>query len=406
MRINIRLLSLYLFSLGIVYLAGVYFGSFLYVLFIFYALLPGFSLVFLLYSYISVDIEQLFSTIHPVKGEKVEYTLVLKNSAIIPISNLDVTYENIAPFEEEVFENYSAYLPANSVKEKKNDIRCPYRGEYEVGVKELVVHDFLHFFSIRKRAKPAKFSVYPRILIIDSFAPVATEIEGTGTHISKGVLPDLTLFHELREYRDGDSIRHIYWKKYASTGKPFLKEYEKTKKTGVRIYCDTRRHQWRGVNALEQEDVSVEILVALVKFFLDHSIHTSVLASGSIPYVFNGSDYRDFEDFYKSTVRIQFEKGISPLDVLQSDSNSGLLESQTAIIISHIPDSNIISLGTTVRDRHVILVMNASCYLEADVNEITHKVGVARHQGNEIIVVGGADSVIKDLGENLYVAAT
>lgn len=406
MRINVRLLSLYLFSLGIVYLAGVYFGSFLYVMFIFYALLPGFSLVFLIYSYISIDIEQLFSTVHPVKGEKVEYTLVLKNNAIIPITNLDVSYENIAPFDEKVFENHSAYLPANSIKEKETNIRCPYRGEYEVGVKELVVHDFLHFFSIRKRVKPAKFSVYPRILVIDSFAPVATEIEGTGTHISKGVLPDLTLFHELREYRDGDSIRHIYWKKYASTGKPFLKEYEKTKKTGVRIYLDIRRHQWRGVNALEQEDVSVEILVALVKFFLDHSIHTSVLASGRIPYVFSGSDHRDFEDFYKSTVRILFERGISPIEVLQADGNSGLLESQTAIIISHIPDSDIISLGSNVREGHVILVMNASCYLESDVHEIIHKVGAARHQGNEIIVVARDDSIIKDLGENVYVTAT
>lgn len=406
MRINIRLISIYLFSLVILYLAGVYLGSILYVIFIFYALLPVFSVTFLVYSYLSVDFQQIFSTVHPVKGEKVEYTLVLKNTALIPLVNLDVLFENVSPFGENIFEDFTTYIPANSVKERNNDIVCPYRGEYSLGVKELIIHDFLNFFALRKRINPVKFSVYPRILQIDGFAPVATEIEGTGKHVSKGVMPDLTLFQELREYRDGDSIRHIYWKKYASTGRPYLKEYEKTKKTGVRIYFDARKREWRGVNALEQEDVSVEILVALVKFFLDRSIHTTIMATGANPYVFKGADYRDFQDFYKSTPKIHFTEGLSPIGILQADNNTGLLESQTAVIISHVPDADIFSTGSTIREGHVILVMNASCFIERDTKEIKHKVALARGHGNEIITVTGSDELIRELGANQYVEST
>ena len=82
MKINFKLLALYAFCLVIMYLAGIYFGDVLQVLFVFFCLYPVFSFVSLIIWYAGMDFEETFSTTMPVKGEKLDYRLMIFNRSL------------------------------------------------------------------------------------------------------------------------------------------------------------------------------------------------------------------------------------------------------------------------------------------------------------------------------------
>ncbi|MAG13613.1 MAG: hypothetical protein CMN78_03340 [Spirochaetales bacterium] len=404
MRINFRLLALYVFSLAIMYLAGIYFGNILHRLFLFFCLYPVFSLISLFIWYAGLDCEQSFGTNMPTKGEKLDYRLIVFNRSFLPIPSITISFENVSPAMEVQLPDYEATITAGRAHDRTYEIACPYRGEYTIGVKEVIVRDFFRMFTLKKKFKPEKFTVYPRVVELERFYPVATEVEGSGKDASAGMLPDPTLFQELREYREGDSIRHIYWKKYASTGRPFLKEYEKTKKSGVRIYLDARKHRWRGVNELEQEDVSIEILVALVKYLLYRHVHTTVIAPGWERGIFASQEAEAFDDFYQSTVTLQYAKTASPVAMYLEDRGMGNLESQTVIFLTHILDPAIFALREHAQEQETIFIMNGACYLEKDLVEIERVVNEVRQFGAEGIRVLTGESILEDLSERTVTA--
>ena len=61
------------------------FGDILQVLFIFFCLYPVFSFVSLIIWYAGMDFEQTFSTRMPVKGEKIDYRLMIFNRSFLPL---------------------------------------------------------------------------------------------------------------------------------------------------------------------------------------------------------------------------------------------------------------------------------------------------------------------------------
>ena len=66
------------------------------------------------------------------------------------------------------------------------------------------------------------------------------------------------------------------------------------------------------MKALETEDVSVDILVALVKYYLDHEVPLTVRAPGRTVYSFQDADPSGFRRFYLSTMELLFQPTISP----------------------------------------------------------------------------------------------
>ncbi len=401
MRVNFKLLSLYAFSLSIMYLAGLYFGDVLQMLFIFFCLYPVFSLFSLVIWYAGLDFEQSFSTLMPVKGEKINYRLMIFNRSFLPLPSVKMEFEHVSPSMNLDLPPYSASIGAGRGHDNTFEIQCPYRGEYTIGIKSLEVHDFFQLFSLKKNVRPEKFTVFPRVIELDTFSPVATTIEGDGKNASAGIMPDSTLFQQLREYREGDSIRHIYWKKYASTGRPILKEYERTKKSGVRIYFDTRKHQWRGVNELEQEDVSVETLVALVKYLLDRRIHTTVIAPGWKGGLFASQEPEYFEEFYRATLDLRFSPVASPVVVYHEDRSTGDLESQTVIFITHIIDPKIFAIRENAQEHELHFIMNSAGYMDRDLKEIEGIVESAREFGAEALCVRSEASIREDLSDRI-----
>jgi uncharacterized protein (DUF58 family) len=392
-------IGLYSLALFLVYLAGSYVAPFFLFLFVVLLTLPILSLLYLLLTFFPLKYYQDFSTEHPMKGESVIYRLSLANETLLPLHYLTVEFKTIHPFMEEVLPPFTTYIRARNRIENVYEIHCPFRGIYTVGLESLAAEDPLHFFVFRRRVWYRTFYVYPRVLPLRSFSTGMERSERLAQGSSTGAVPDYALFSRLRSYRHGESLRHAAWKKFASTGTPFLKEYDTSAEPGVTIYFDLRQTGLTGLRALETEDVSVDILVALVKYYLDQRVPVTVRAPGRSVYNFQGNSQSSFQAFYLSTMELIFQPTISPGALYHLDKQSGGFESTSALIISHIFDPEVFSTvdESLIGDTPVALVMNRSGYSQQECKTILPYLHSLSERGANIRFIDGPEDIVEGL---------
>ncbi len=109
----------------------------------------------------------------------------------------------------------------------------------------LRVFDYLSLFSRRKKLDSAMEAVvFPR--------PYKMRIETGGMSSDREILRQQTAFipgtdygeiRQIREYRDGDSVRHIHWNQTARSEQIWVKEYAEETESKVSLFLDLTAEQ-------------------------------------------------------------------------------------------------------------------------------------------------------------------
>ncbi len=398
-RLKLRNMGLYSFSVVILYLAASYFGGFFFSLFFFSLALPFVSLLHTLIAQAGLVHDQKLNVEYPIKGQSLDYHLYLYNRGLLPIARVKVRFKTFRPELNAHLEDFSCYLGADSVIEKTFSLSFEFRGTYNVGLERLEVEDAFGFLSINKRVSYRTIYIYPRISRLKSFHPSNDGYRGFSAGRSRNGDPDYSLFTQLNEYRSGESIRHIYWKKFVNQGLAYIKEFEQVSTHTANIYIDTRSYSDGARKALYVEDTSVEILVSLVKFLLDSRIHTQVNAPGAETYRFEGSNPIQFEGFYRSTSRICFQDTISPTALYRADTARLFDVRDTLILITHRPDHSVVTLLEELRRKNqkAILIVNNIGMTEREISRIKSYFEDLRRRGGGVLHVRGAETITEDL---------
>jgi uncharacterized protein (DUF58 family) len=402
--VNIRALGIYLFCVFIAFLAGTYFDRFIYMLFIGLLIYPLISFILLLYTYSTLRFHQDFSTEHPVKGKSVGYTVYFTNESKIPLSNIKISFKAITPLMDMHLPDYSISIKPGGEFKKTFEINCPYRGIYTVGLKQVIIEDLLHFFQIKLKVWHKTFYVYPRVLPLQHFTPGLEDIDGGDQGLPFGGEPDYAMFDQLKEYRDGEPIKHIYWKKFAIIGKPFIKQFETSPQPAVRLYFDLTKPEDIYTSELEVEDTSVEILVALVKYFLDKEIKVSVKAPGREFFNFNGHDCGDFKDFYNSTTNLIFQDTILLSRLYRIEEKGRKIDSNSIFFITHKLDMDLFNIIQASLGADIIftVVFNQSGFPPDKWERNLTFFSYLKNQGARIIVINHANTIIDDLEKEFH----
>jgi hypothetical protein len=345
--IRIKNTALLSFGLLILFLAGAYFGGHLMTLFFFFLCLPLISVLMGLISLAELKYHQEFDTEHPIKGQDINYRLILTNESILPIARIHCRFKAIHPQMNLIIPDFSIYL-------KK----------------------------------------------INHLSLELQNWEGSSSGISHGGDPDYSLYTQLKNYLPGESMRHIHWKKFATTGKPFLRQYETTSAPEIGLYLDTRPCPGEKMKVLEIEDTSVEILVALVKYFLDNRIPLSVSAPGREIFRFSGSSPDQFESFYHSTINLTFRSNVSPAQLYSSEVKSSFAGNRTLFFITHIMDPALLGLveDSLLTETPFILIFNQAGYSEEQWRQNLSIFNRLREKGAKILIVNNSESIVSDLG--------
>ena len=122
-------------------------------------------------------------------------------------------------------------------------VRPVARGEAEFGAAEMRLHSPLGLWLVKKfSGNPRSVRVYPNFRALAKYTLLATD-----NRLSQiGVLQvrrrgEGTEFHQLREYRQGDSQRAVDWKATARTARLISREYEEDRDQRVLLVVDCGR---------------------------------------------------------------------------------------------------------------------------------------------------------------------
>jgi uncharacterized protein (DUF58 family) len=402
--LQIRAFTVYLFCTFIAFLAGTYFDPFLYMLFISLALFPIISFIVLLLTNNYLKFVQKFSTEHPVKGENVKYTITFTNEFKVPFPCIKIKFKAITPLMDVKLPELSFYLKAGGTFSKSFDIHCPFRGIYTVGLEAVHIEDLLHFFRFRTKVWHKTFYVYPRVLALQKFSPGLEDIEGGDKGLPFGGEPDYAMFDQLKDYRPGESIKHIYWKKFAIIGRPFIKQFDTSPQPAVRIYFDLIKPVNQYISELEIEDTSVEILVALVKYFLENKIKTSVVAPGREFYNFEGKDDADFGQFYESTSSLIFQDTIPLSRIYRIQEKEQKIDSNSIFFVTHNLDIDLFNLIQASLETQIIftVIFNQSGFSPEHKERNMDFFYSLKNRGARIIVVNHSKTIIEDLEKEFH----
>jgi len=128
-------------------------------------------------------------------------------------------------------------MPLRTI-ERTVRVRCRQRGAYEVESVSALVADPLRLYPRRReQGTGARLLVFPRIVPLEQIGLRAGIMMGD-IRAPYTVLPDPVRPTGVRDYRAGDSLRHIHWKASARRGVIQTKVLERTVRRDLALYLD------------------------------------------------------------------------------------------------------------------------------------------------------------------------
>ena len=144
------------------------------------------------------------------------------------------------------------------------DVDCPYRGIYHVGTAKVRVHDMLGLFTLHKKIKLCRVTVYPRVSAL-----VGLEIDNrlvAQESVTKNALKkDDILVSHVRPYTATDRPKTIHWKLSSKMNELMVKNYEPLKEVGVIVLLDfQRKDELQQKIRINNEDKIIECGLSVV----------------------------------------------------------------------------------------------------------------------------------------------
>ena len=294
--------------LWILSLAGISFfgGAVSYGIFYMLTFLPFVLLIYLLFVYFFFHIYQQIGNKRLVAGHMEPFYFTLKNEYHFGFCSIKVrffsSFSDISGLDDDM--EYEL-LPGKGIK-KNTQLVCKYRGEYEVGIKNVEITDFLRLFRIRYNNRETQ-RVYVRPDLIDLSEIKSLDLSQTmfKNSMVNPIEPDILV----RKYQAGDDVRQVHWKASARSGELLVRKMTAQEREGVTILMGSRRVSDEMAEYLPLENKMLELTIALTYFFVRKNINVHTLYymdSALHEEITEGVD--GFEGFYEKMSSVSFSK--------------------------------------------------------------------------------------------------
>lgn len=332
-------------------------GAVSYGLFFGVSLLPVVSLGYIAYVYFRFKIYQEIGSRTMVCGRPESYFFTLKNEDFFAYAGVSIRLFSDFSYVEEIPKDREYELLPGGQYTFETRLVCRYRGEYEVGVKEVVVTDFLRLFRI-SYANPStiKALVSPRIVPVTELKSLEDFQTVVRREAFAGTEPDVVV----RDYMNGDSLKNIHWKATAREGRLKVRTRTGEEKQGITVFCDmTRFCQDRKVY-LPLENKMLEVLLALAFFLAGRDMTFSVCYGQNTPVERQVRGMQAFEEFYREVGGVTFREEENCLQTLEQVLAGGRLwNSKVFILIFHELDDGRMELVRRMSAAGMLVVIYA-----------------------------------------------
>lgn len=350
---NWILLDLWVLSLAAISYYG---GAVSYGIFWGITFLPVISLLYLTFVYFNLRILQQIESRNMICGHPMPYLFVLQNDSFCVFASISVNlFSSFSSVEDLPGDTEYELLPGNKYA-FETKLTCKYRGEYEVGVKEIIMTDFFRLFRISYRIPSSiKALVLPKITrvsnlkSIDSLAALPQR-----TSLRERTEPDIVV----RDYVTGDSLKQIHWKATARTQELKVRNLTGEEKQGISLLWDTRRYSKEPKDYLPIEDKILETALAISIFLAEKNIPFSAYFSQRGITSAHLEGLGDFDGFYRQVSEIQFDQKENFQQTLLEMTESGtLFESKVIFCVLHQINEDILKLAEHLEQAGSLVVL-------------------------------------------------
>jgi uncharacterized protein (DUF58 family) len=266
-------------------------------------------LVINFWAVVSFTYTQELSSARTLRGRPVTLSLAIHNEKPLPFPLMRI---RLIVADEREQKDLTFNLAPDSHLSFVQEMACPYRGSYEVG---MTVIDFLDLFGLLRlpfdmRLLPyyrmKQLLVYPRLIELTRLNMPALDTQRFTRH------QNLTDDHEqpyamVRKYRPGDAGKQIHWKVSMRQRQLMTRVYEQATEPDIELILDLNPGGYKGESARQTEDVFCESATALVYYLLRQNWHLLVTGYGKEVQRLSGSSLKDFQPIYQWLAAVQFD---------------------------------------------------------------------------------------------------
>ena len=278
-------------------------GAVSYGFFAVLTLIPFFSLLYPLAVYILFHIYQNIERRYVTVNEPVRYRFSLVNECPLVFAGIRVkffsSFSRITSLDDEP--EYE--LQPKTRIEKETSLICRYRGEYDVGIKEIEMQDYFRLFRITYKARQrVQAVVRPQLIKLESIGGIELADAVRTSEQNKSELDILS-----REYVPGDDRRLINWSQSARTGTLMTRTQTGTGNQEIAIITDTSRISDDISVYIPVENKILEITLAAAYYFSRHNILSSEYHFQQEMIRSSVGDTAKFEEFYETLSSVSFD---------------------------------------------------------------------------------------------------
>jgi uncharacterized protein (DUF58 family) len=324
------LLGLWILSIIGISLRG---GPVTYGIFFLLTFLPVSSLIYIWLVILLFKIFQDLEGKELTANHPAVFRFVLQNESFLLFSGVRVRFYSDFSEISGLSDDIEYELMPKERIERKTDIVCKYRGNYEIGVRTIEVTDFFRFFTIAYRnPEPLRLKVKPDIVHL-------TELNHT--EILLNAVKDSRIHPNeadvlMREYVAGDDPRLINWKASGAQGKLMIRERIGEQQEGIGILMDPHRYSDRMEDYLPLENRILETVIALNLFLMEQGIPVETVIREDRTEYINVDPHIGFDAFYARMANYRFTHA-NTTDTLIADvlREARLFHKKTVILVLH-----------------------------------------------------------------------
>lgn len=352
---RIGLLILWLLSLVAI---SVYGGNISYSFFWTVTLLPAVSGLYLFYVYLRFLVYQKLDTRNIVCGQSVPYCFILQNHDFTAYAGVQVKLFSDFSYVEQVPDSTSYRLFPGGRCQFDTQLTCKYRGEYDVGVKEIILTDFFNIFRLKyEMPSTIRALVIPKIVQLQELRSIADiNLEARQMNDYEQTEPDVLV----RNYIEGDSLRQIHWKATAATGELKTRLYTGMTKQKIVLFADFERTEEKPQIRIPSENKVLECVIALLYFFMNKHTQARLVWLGNELQSRECVQPEGFETIYQELSSLLFFSGQSFEKLLEELQYRNMLyEGSIQFWVVHQVNEQIMSLAQLITQKGKQLVIYA-----------------------------------------------
>ncbi len=213
------------------------------IFFWFIFLLPLVLLVYVLLASHALTVDMRTETVTTEKNTPQTYEFTIGNKSILALpfieARVSIPQSNSVRCTERLVRLSMAPRTGYTMK---NTVTFRFRGTYEIGVRYFYIYDFFRLFRVRINIEDiATVYVMPRRMTPDDALAQAIS-DSTVRTVRAPLVVDKLEVSDIRDYRNGDSLKSIHWKLSSKAENFVVKDYNTGTANQTVIFCDLAPH--------------------------------------------------------------------------------------------------------------------------------------------------------------------